>query len=48
MAEDDDRQDALIEDLQKKIDYLEKWRIVTLILSGSALLLAVLQMFGLF
>lgn len=48
MAEDDDRQDALIEALQKKIDNLEKWRIATLILSGSALLLAVLQMLGVF
>lgn len=48
MAEDDDRQDALIGELQKKIADLEKWRIVTLILSGSALLLAVLQILGVF
>lgn len=46
MAEDDDRQDALIEELQKKIADLQKWKVVSLIVSGTALLLTVLQILG--
>lgn len=46
MAEDDDRQDALIKDLQKKVADLEKWRIATLIISGLALALTLMQVLG--
>lgn len=46
MAEDDDRQDALIEDLQKKIVDLEKWKIATLIMSGLALVLSLMHVMG--
>lgn len=46
MAEDDDRQDALIEELQKKIANLEKWKVVALITSGAALVLTLLQIIG--
>lgn len=46
MAKDDDRQDALIEKLQKRIDDLEKWKVIALISSGSALLLTLLQIIG--
>ena len=46
MAADDDRQDALIEELQKKIVNLEKWKIVALITSGAALVLTLLQIIG--
>lgn len=46
MAEDDDRQDALIEDLQKKIADLEKWKIATLIMSGLGLVLSLMHIMG--
>lgn len=46
MAEDDDRQDALIGELQNKIQSLEKWKIATFVISALALALTLLQIFG--
>ena len=46
MAEDDDRQDALIEELQRKIRCLEKWKYVSLFVSVLALILTLLEVFG--
>ena len=46
MAEDDDRQDALIVELQNKIQSLEKWKIATFVISALALALTLLQIFG--
>lgn len=46
MAEDDDRQDALLDELQKKIANLEKWKIATLIMSGLALVLSLMHVMG--
>lgn len=46
MAEDDNRQDALIDKLENKIRSLERWKVATLIIAGVALLLTLLQVFG--
>lgn len=46
MAEDDDRQDALIEQMQKKIADLEKWKLATLIVSGLALAISLMHIMG--
>lgn len=46
MVADDDRQDALIADLQNQICDLKKWKIVTLVISGVAVLLTLLNIVG--
>jgi molecular chaperone Hsp33 len=46
MAEDDNRQDALIDKLENKIRSLERWKVATLIIASVALLLTLLQIFG--